>query len=130
MAVPLNLEGKSILLCEPEGMILLVLRQTFQHLGVRIIAQVQTGRDAIATALIHRPDTVLMDYLLPDMDAIEAARQILAVVPTCIIILSSIDDEATRQRAREAGVQGFLPKPFRQEDLTAYFQQACNPASE
>jgi CheY-like chemotaxis protein len=126
MVDPLNMAGKSILLCEPEGITLLMLRQTFQRLGMRVIAQVQTGRDVIATALRHHPDCVIIDLDLSDMNGIEAARQILATIPLCIIVLSSQTDEATRQRAQEAGVQGFIAKPFQAKDLARYFEDACD----
>ena len=130
MAASVNLEGKSILLCEPNGMTLMLLRQALKRLGVTVIAEVQTGKDAITTALQHRPDYALIDFYLSDMDGIETARQILRGCPTCVIIVSTLKNEAIYQRAVEAGVQGILLKPFFKQDLIAYFQQTCPPSEE
>jgi CheY-like chemotaxis protein len=116
--------GKRILLCDDEGMIQRALRRIMEKLGLKVVGEARAGEEAVEIALRERPEVILMDYVLEGMDGIEATRQILAVFPTCILMISGYTDEQTRQRALEAGVSGFLPKPFLVEDLPAHFARA------
>jgi DNA-binding NarL/FixJ family response regulator len=124
MADPFGVQGKSILLCDDEGMILLSLRRAVEKLGMRIVGVAHRGEDAVSIALQERPEYVLMDFHLDGLDGIEAARQILAAFPTCILLMSGHTEEETRLRASEAGVHGFLSKPFTLEDLPKHLEEA------
>jgi diguanylate cyclase (GGDEF)-like protein len=74
-----------------------------------------TGQEAVALALAHSPDLILMDVLMPGMDGFEACRQIKADVRTAdipVIFVTAIDQDAEETRGLELGAIDFISKPF------------------
>jgi DNA-binding NarL/FixJ family response regulator len=79
--------------------------------GFKIVAEAQTGREAVALTRKLRPAIVVMDIALPVLNGIEATRQILKAVPaTKVIILSAHGDDAYVEQVTAAGVAGYLLK--------------------
>ena len=78
---------------------------------MKLVAEAGNGQDAVAMFRAHQPDVTLMDLRMPEMDGIEAARQIRAEFPDAkIIALTSFDGDQEIYRALEAGVRGYLLK--------------------
>lgn len=78
---------------------------------MKLVAEAGSGQDAVAMFKAHQPDVTLMDLRMPQMDGIEAARQIRAEFPDAkIIALTSFDGDQEIYRALEAGVRGYLLK--------------------
>jgi DNA-binding NarL/FixJ family response regulator len=78
---------------------------------MKLVAEAGNGQDAVAMFKAHQPDVTLMDLRMPNMDGIEAARQIRAEFPDAkIIALTSFDGDQEIYRALEAGVRGYLLK--------------------
>jgi DNA-binding NarL/FixJ family response regulator len=78
---------------------------------MKLVAEAGNGQDAVAMFKAHHPDVTLMDLRMPNMDGIEAARQIRAESPDAkIIALTSFDGDQEIYRALEAGVRGYLLK--------------------
>ncbi len=77
-----------------------------------------TGREAIELATKYKPDVVLMDINMPDMDGITATREISAAVRTTAVVMMSVQSEPDYLRkAMLAGARDFLTKPISSEDL-------------
>ena len=90
--------------------------------GIPVVAEAADGREAVAAALKHRPDVVLMDIRMPEMDGLEATRRILADEPETgcrIIMLTTFDLDEYVYGALAAGASGFLLKHVSPEYLTA-----------
>jgi len=88
--------------------------------GISVVAEAADGREAVAAALKHRPDVVLMDIRMPEMDGLEATRRILAAQPEVrIIILTTFDLDQYVYTALTAGASGFLLKDVSPEHLVA-----------
>ena len=90
--------------------------------GIPVVAEAADGRQAVAAVLKHRPDVVLMDIRMPEMDGLEAARRILAAPAAngCrIIILTTFDLDQYVYAALSAGASGFLLKDVSPEQLVA-----------
>src|SRR5207237_648977 len=87
------------------------------------------GRDAVDAAAAHQPDVILMDVDMPGMNGLDAARAVrshereLGREPCTIMALSSYDDEASRQRSREAGCDLYLTKPVTRASLHSALRQ-------
>jgi DNA-binding NarL/FixJ family response regulator len=90
--------------------------------GIDVVAEAADGQEAVAAALKHRPDVMLMDIRMPEMDGLEATRRILA--SRCgqdmrIIILTTFDLDQYVYAALSAGASGFLLKDVSPEHLIA-----------
>jgi len=89
--------------------------------GIPVVAEAADGREAVAAALKHRPDVVLMDIRMPEMDGLEATRRILAAsrdrTDMRIIMLTTFDLDQYVYAALSAGASGFLLKDVTAERL-------------
>ena len=85
---------------------------------VEVVAIAANGAQALQLAKEHRPDVVLLDINMPEMDGLAAYREILKAMPgTGCIILSAEKDSTTFRTAISSGVQEYLVKPFTVEEL-------------
>jgi DNA-binding NarL/FixJ family response regulator len=88
--------------------------------GIPVVAEAADGKEAVAATLKHRPDVVLMDIRMPEMDGLEATRRILAArADVRIIILTTFDLDRYVYAALSAGASGFLLKDVSPEHLVA-----------
>jgi two-component system, NarL family, response regulator NreC len=86
----------------------------------RVVAEAADGREAVTLAQQHQPDVVVMDITMPNLNGIEAARQISAAqTQSSIVMLSMHSDEAYVLRALKAGARGYLLKESAESDLIA-----------
>jgi response regulator NasT len=106
-----------ILVAEDETIIRLDLRDLLERAGFEVCAEARDGHEAIELARSELPDLAIMDVKMPRVDGIEAARQILEERPIPIVMLTAYGQEELVSRAVEAGVFGYLVKPFREQDL-------------
>jgi len=92
--------------------------------GIEVVAEAADGKEAVAEVLKHRPDVVLMDIRMPEMDGLEATRRILArpAEGVRIIILTTFDLDQYVYAALAAGASGFLLKDVSPEHLIAAVQ--------
>lgn len=83
-----------------------------------IVGEAANGREAIEMAQLLNPDIVLMDIDMPEIDGIEATRQLKLLMPeVTIVILTVFDDQERLFRAIRAGAQGYLVKSIRSQEL-------------
>ena len=106
-----------ILIAEDETIIRLDLRDLLERNGFEVCAEAKDGEEAVALALSEEPDLAIMDVKMPRLDGIEAARRILVERPIPIVMLTAYGQDELVSRAVEAGVFGYLVKPFREQDL-------------
>jgi DNA-binding NarL/FixJ family response regulator len=88
--------------------------------AIEIVAEAADGHDALYRARLHRPDVVLMDVRMPDLDGIAATEELLAAMPeTRVMILTTFEQDDYIFGALRAGASGFLLKRTRSEELIA-----------
>jgi DNA-binding NarL/FixJ family response regulator len=88
--------------------------------AIEVIGEAVDGRDAVYRARRLRPEVVLMDVRMPDLDGIAATRELLAAVPAArVVILTTFEQDDYIFGALRAGASGFLLKRTRPEDLVA-----------
>ena len=95
-----------------------------ERAGFEVVAEARDGREAVALAAEHRPDLAVMDVKMPELDGIEAAREMLEQRPIPIVMLTAFSEAALVGRAVDAGVFGYLVKPFRESDLLPAIEAA------
>jgi response regulator NasT len=113
-----------ILVAEDETIIRLDLREILERAGYEVCAEARDGEEAVELARSERPDLAILDVKMPRLDGIDAARRILADRPIPIVILTAYGQDELVSRAVEAGVFGYLVKPFRETDLLPAIQAA------
>src|SRR5689334_4485071 len=80
---------------------------------------VATGIAGLEAVLGDRPDVVLLDLGLPDVDGLTVIGMIRAASAVPIIVITAVDDDPTMVRALDAGADDYVVKPFRLEQVTA-----------
>jgi response regulator NasT len=113
-----------ILVAEDETIIRLDLRGLLERAGHEVVAEARDGEEAVELARAHEPDLAVMDVKMPRLDGIEAARRMLEERPIPIVILTAFDQRELVERAAEAGVYGYLVKPFREQDVVPAIELA------
>jgi response regulator NasT len=106
-----------ILIAEDETIIRLDLKQLLERAGYDVVAEAKDGEEAVALARAAEPELAILDVKMPKLDGIEAARRILEERPVPIVMLTAYGQQELVARAVEAGVFGYLVKPFREQDL-------------
>ena len=87
--------------------------------GLEIAALASNGQEAVRCYTTVRPDLVTMDLTMLNMDGIECIRRLRQINPDVrILVVSALADKATAISALKEGAQGFLHKPFTEDDLT------------
>ena len=94
------------------------------NLGYLVVGEVADGRSAVNQARELRPDVVVMDIKMPDMDGIEAAKILTEERVAPVVLLSAYSQRELVERAREAGVVAYLVKPYREEELAPAIEVA------
>ena len=113
-----------ILVAEDETIIRLDLRDLLERAGHEVAGEARDGEEAVTLARDLQPDLAIMDVKMPRLDGIEAAKRILDERPLPIVLLTAYDQEELVNRAVEAGVFGYLVKPFREQDLVPAIETA------
>jgi response regulator NasT len=106
-----------ILIAEDETIIRLDLRALLEGAGHEVCAEARDGAEAVELARAEQPDLAILDVKMPRLDGIEAARRILDERAIPIVMLTAYGQQELVGRAVEAGVFGYLVKPFRESDL-------------
>ena len=118
------MERTRIIIADDESLIRMDLREMLTNLGYLVVGEVGDGQSAINLTWELRPDIVIMDIKMPDMDGIEAARILTQERLAPVLLLSAYSQQELVQRAKEAGVSSYLVKPFRENDLTPAIEVA------
>src|SRR5437899_5443545 len=112
-----------ILIVEDEPPIRRLLRATLGAHDHRTI-EAATGAEALAAMRHHRPDLVLLDLGLPDIDGQALIGRIRELSPVPIVVLSSRGDEAAKVTALDSGADDYVTKPFGADELLARLRAA------
>ena len=113
-----------VLIAEDETIIRLDLRDLLERAGLEVCGEARDGVEAVELARSEQPDVAVLDVKMPRLDGIEAARRILDERPIPIVMLTAYGHEEVVSRAVEAGVFGYLVKPFRESDLVPAIRTA------
>jgi response regulator NasT len=106
-----------IILAEDDTVIRMDLKEELQRQGYLVIGDVGDGLSAVNLARELRPDLVIMDIQMPEMDGISAAEILTRENIAPVLLLTAFSDTELIERARGAGVVHYVTKPWRQSDL-------------
>jgi AmiR/NasT family two-component response regulator len=111
------LERTRVIIADDESIVRTDLKEMLATLNYLVVGEVGDGQSAVNLARELKPDVVLMDIKMPDMDGIEAAKILTEEQIAPVVLLTAYSQKDLVDRAKEAGVVGYLVKPFREADL-------------
>jgi DNA-binding NarL/FixJ family response regulator len=86
--------------------------------GMAVVGQAGTGRAAVRETALSRPDVVIMDLRMPELDGVEATRQIVRAHPdVAVLVLTMFDEDSMVTEALQAGARGYLVKGAEQAEI-------------
>lgn len=100
-----------VLIVDDDSLVSEMTQGIVEEIGYVVVGKAINGQQGIDMTISLKPDVVLMDIEMPDMDGIEASRQIQQVCPTPIVILTAYDTQTLVKQASLAGVGAYLIKP-------------------
>jgi AmiR/NasT family two-component response regulator len=106
-----------ILMAEDTALVAKVIRATLQGLGHTVVGHAENGREALAMAHSLKPDIVVMDIEMPEMDGLEATRLIQEQCPCPVVLLTSRVQPELVARASVVGAGAYLVKPPKADEL-------------
>jgi len=111
------MRSKRIIIADDQSSSREALKDALIEKDFEIVGEAATGKDAIELNKKLKPDLIFMDVKMPELNGIDAAKQINLHNPVPIILLTVKDDSITIERARAAGVMAYLVKPFNEKEL-------------
>jgi AmiR/NasT family two-component response regulator len=106
-----------ILIAEDNDLVSLTLEEQLRGLGYDVVGIARSGSEAVSMALRLRPDLIIMDIRMPEMDGTEAATRIHDQIAVPIIMLTAYADRETVRRAEAAGALAYLVKPVSENEF-------------
>jgi len=120
--------GLRVLVVDDERAIRRFLRVSLTAHDYKVF-EAETGQEGLASATANRPDIIILDLSLPDLDGVEVAKRLREWTQTPIIVLSVHDREETKVAALDAGADDYLTKPFGVGELLARIRVAIRHAT-
>jgi DNA-binding NarL/FixJ family response regulator len=103
--------GPRVLLVDDEAEVRVSLRAVLERAGIEVVGEAGDGAEGVALAWSVKPDVVLMDFNMPDMNGIQATEQIRETLPdTVVIFFSGQEEPILKTDAEIAGAFDFIPK--------------------
>ncbi|MDY7041013.1 MAG: response regulator [Chloroflexota bacterium] len=118
------MERTRVIVADDESLIRQDLREMLTNLDYLVVGEVGDGRSAVNLARELRPDVVIMDIKMPDMDGIEAAALLTEERIAPVVLLTAYSQRELVERAKDAGVAGYIVKPFHESDLSPAIEVA------
>ncbi|MFQ3611835.1 MAG: response regulator [Fimbriimonadales bacterium] len=115
-----------VLIVDDEPVIRLDLKAMLEGMGHVVVGEADNGEAALQLARTLQPDLVIADIMMPGMDGIELSRRLAKERIAPVLILTAYSEQAMIEGADQAGVLGYLVKPFREVNLAPAIQVAVS----
>lgn len=115
-----------VLIAEDEALVRMDIGTMLEAAGFNVCAEAGDGSEAVALALEHEPDAIVMDANMPRLDGVTAAEAILASRRVPIVMLTGYDYGELIDRAFAAGISHYLVKPFAEQEIVAVLRAAVD----
>lgn len=112
-----NETARRVVLAEDEAIIRLDLKETLELMGYDVVGDTGRGDEAVDLIRELQPDIAILDIKMPGLDGLSVARQVVEEQICAVLILSAFSQSELVTEATEAGVLGYLVKPFQRSEL-------------
>jgi AmiR/NasT family two-component response regulator len=106
-----------ILIAEDDYLVCEAIKHALKDLGYEMVGEASDGAEAVEMACTLNPDVVLMDIQMPELDGLEATRQIQSRCPMPVVVLTAHESQELVEKASEVGVSAYLIKPPKQTEI-------------
>lgn len=120
---------RRVVVAEDEALIRMDIVETLRENGFDVVAEAGDGIEAVALVKEHKPDLLVMDIKMPNLDGLGAAEQ-LANEKVAIVLLTAFSQRELVERANEAGAMAYVVKPFTPNDLIPAVEIALSRHSQ
>ena len=116
--------AKNILICDDAAFMRMMIKDILTKNGYNIAGEAENGQKAVEKYAELKPDLVLMDITMPEMDGIEALKRIKAADPSASVIMcSAMGQEAMVIDSIKSGARDFIVKPFKPDRILSTVQK-------
>ena len=113
----------NILIADDHALFRESLRSLLEARKIEVVAEAENGRQAVELAWEHKPNVILMDLMMPEVDGLEATKLLAAELPEIkVVILTASDDDANLFEAIKAGAKGYLLKDLQSDEFFALLE--------
>jgi two-component system chemotaxis response regulator CheY len=117
----------NVLIVDDLAFIKIVLRDILEKAGFRVVGEASNGAQAITMYQDTRPDVVLMDITMPDMDGLTALKKLREIDPEArVIICSALGQQRLIVQAIQLGAKDFIVKPFQPPRVVSALKKALD----
>ena len=113
----ISVENLRVVIADDESIIRLDLKETLERMGLRVVGEAGDGESALELVRRHRPDLAILDVKMPGVDGIDAAREMTTARLAPVLLLTAYSQQDLVRRAMDAGVFGYVVKPFTEAAL-------------
>jgi two-component system chemotaxis response regulator CheY len=116
--------AKTVLLVDDSTFMRLKMKSLVENLGFQVIGEGANGKEGVDKYKILRPDILLMDITMPEMDGVEALRQIMKCDPKAVVVMvSAMGQERIVMETVLAGAKNFIVKPYEDDKVAAVLKK-------
>ena len=117
--------GKNILVCDDAAFMRMMIKDILTKNGYTIVGEAENGQKAVEKYNETKPDLVMMDITMPEMDGIQALKKIKATDPNAAIIMcSAMGQQAMVIESIQSGAKDFIVKPFQPDRVLEAVKKA------
>lgn len=119
--------SKKVLIVDDAVFMRMKLKDILESNGYEVVGESQDGMDAVEKYKTERPDLVTMDITMPEMDGVQALKEIKKIDPDAIVIMcSAMGQQSMVMEAIQAGAVDFIVKPFDSDRVLKSLQKASS----
>ncbi len=117
--------SKSVLIVDDAAFMRMMIKDILNKNGYEVVGEAENGKKAVELYKKYKPDIVTMDITMPELDGIDAVKEIKKIDPDArIIMCSAMGQQAMVMEAIQAGAQDFIVKPFQQDRVLQALEKA------
>ena len=119
--------AKNILICDDAAFMRMMIKDILTKNGYNVVAEAENGLKAVEKYQETKPDLVLMDITMPEMDGIQALKKIKSVDPNASVVMcSAMGQQAMVIESNQSGARDFIVKPFQPDRVLEAVKKAVD----
>lgn len=119
--------GKNVLIVDDMLISRILIKKILDNLGFPVVGEASNGNEALSIYRLLKPDLVIMDLSMPEMDGISAIKEIVKLDPDAyIIVYTAMDQQDIVVTAVKAGAKDYVVKPVKTERIMSALTRAAN----